>query len=77
MRDPLRGRESHAVGRELLLAVVPAEAGIRTGRTLMSFSVVLRVLALICFVLAALGVPLGPVALVPLGLACWVGSTLG
>jgi hypothetical protein len=43
----------------------------------MNISVVLRVLALICFVLAALGVPLGPVALVPLGLACWVGSTLG
>jgi hypothetical protein len=43
----------------------------------MNISVVLRVLALICFVLATLGVPLGPVALVPLGLACWVGSTLG
>jgi len=40
------------------------------------FSLVLRVIACICFVLAAVGVPVLGIALVPVGLACWVGSTL-
>ena len=37
----------------------------------------LRIVALICFVLAALGIgSWGGVALVPAGLAFWMGSTL-
>lgn len=37
----------------------------------------LRIAALVCFALAALGVPgLDRVAMLPLGLALWVGSTL-
>lgn len=38
-------------------------------------SLILRVIALICFVLAAIGIE-APVGLVALGLAFWVGSTL-
>lgn len=42
----------------------------------MNASAVLRLIATICFVLAALGVaPISP-AMVPLGLALWCGSTL-
>jgi len=37
---------------------------------------VLMVLALVCFLLAAAGVPSSRVALVPLGLALWVLSEL-
>jgi hypothetical protein len=36
----------------------------------------LLVLAFICFVLAAFGVNLGRVGLLPLGLACWVLTLL-
>lgn len=39
-------------------------------------SLVLRVIALILFIIAAAGIPLGGFALIPIGLACWVGSTL-
>ena len=39
-------------------------------------SVVLRIIALICFILAAIGVPPFGVALLPAGLAFWVASTL-
>lgn len=43
----------------------------------MTLSLGLRVAAICCFVIAAVGVPaLGPVGLVPLGLALYVGSTL-
>ena len=37
---------------------------------------ILRIIATICFVLAAVGVTPGVVAMVPLGLALWCGSTL-
>jgi hypothetical protein len=40
-----------------------------------SVSVVLRLLAVICFVLAVFGVAPGGLAPIPLGLAFWVGST--
>jgi len=40
-----------------------------------SVSVILRVIAVICFALAAFGVP-SRIGLVPLGLACWSLSTL-
>jgi len=42
----------------------------------MTISLVLRVIALIAFVIDALGIPLGNIALIPVGLACWVGSSL-
>jgi hypothetical protein len=42
----------------------------------MNASAVLRIIALICFVLAAFGVAAFGVALVPAGLAFWVASTL-
>lgn len=38
--------------------------------------VLLLVLALLCFILAAFGATIGHVALVPLGLAFWVGAYL-
>lgn len=41
-----------------------------------TFSSVLVLLAVILFVLAAFGVGLGPVGLVPLGLAVWAASQL-
>lgn len=37
---------------------------------------ILLVLALICFILAAVGVGFGSVGLVPLGLAFWVATSL-
>jgi hypothetical protein len=40
----------------------------------MGVSTILLVLAVVCFVLAAIGVSLGTVALVPLGLAFFAGS---
>lgn len=42
----------------------------------MSISAVLRIIALVCFVLAAFGVAAFGVLLVPIGLAFWVASTL-
>lgn len=42
----------------------------------MGASPVLRIIALICFVLAAFGVSAFGIGLVPAGLACWVASTL-
>jgi hypothetical protein len=42
----------------------------------MSTSAILRLIATICFVLAVFGVAPGAVAIVPLGLALWCGSTL-
>lgn len=47
----------------------------------MGFSVVLRVVALVAFIIAAIvafgsGSVEHAAALVPVGLACWVGSTL-
>lgn len=40
-------------------------------------STALRIVAIVCFSLAALGVPgFGGVSLVPAGLAFWAGSTL-
>jgi hypothetical protein len=42
----------------------------------MSTSRILRLIATICFVLAIFGVAPGVVAMVPLGLALWCGSTL-
>ena len=42
----------------------------------MTVGTILLVLALICFVLAACGVPLGPVSTVALGLAFWVLAVL-
>ena len=42
----------------------------------MGVSVTLRIIALVCFVLAAVGVPAFGVALLPAGLAFWVASTL-
>lgn len=46
-----------------------------TGGFLMNVSLVLRIIALICFVFGAFGFNPTPVAMVPLGLAFWVGST--
>jgi hypothetical protein len=40
----------------------------------MGISTILLVIAVVCFVLAAIGVALGTVALVPLGLAFFAGS---
>lgn len=42
----------------------------------MAVTSILLVLAVICFVLAAIGVSLGTVGLVPLGLAFFAGSFL-
>jgi hypothetical protein len=42
----------------------------------MSPSAIMRLVATICFVLAMLGVSPDHVAMVPLGLALWCGSTL-
>ena len=42
----------------------------------MNASAICRLVATVCFVLAAFGVSFGAVALVPLGLAIWCGSTL-
>ena len=42
----------------------------------MGVSAVLRVIALVCFILAAVGVPAFGIALLPAGLAFWVASTL-
>lgn len=44
----------------------------------MTVSGVLRIIALVCFILAAFGLSAlgGVVTLVPLGLAFWVASTL-
>jgi hypothetical protein len=39
-------------------------------------SLLLRVAAVVCFALAAAGMNTGKVALLPLGLALWCGSTL-
>ena len=39
-------------------------------------SFILRLIALVCFLLAVFGVGFEHVLLVPLGLALWVGSTL-
>ncbi len=41
----------------------------------MNPSAIMRLIATICFALAIVGVPAG-IALVPLGLALWCGSTL-
>jgi len=46
-----------------------------TGGPWMNASVILRLVACICFVLAVFGVAPGGLAPVPLGLAFWVGST--
>ena len=42
----------------------------------MSIATALRVGALICFILATLGVQPGAYPLIPVGLALWVASTL-
>ena len=42
----------------------------------MGTSAILRLIATICFVLAIFGFAPGTVAMVPLGLALWCGSTL-
>ena len=42
----------------------------------MCMRTILLIAALICFILAALGVVAFAVSLVPLGLAFWVGSSL-
>jgi hypothetical protein len=42
----------------------------------MGVSRILRIIATICFVLAAVGVTPTRVPLIPLGLALWCGSTL-
>jgi hypothetical protein len=42
----------------------------------MGTSRILRLIATICFALAVVGVVPGTVAMVPLGLALWCGSTL-
>lgn len=42
----------------------------------MSASLILRILALVCFVFAAFGFNPAPVGMLPLGLAFWVGSSL-
>ena len=42
----------------------------------MNTSSIMRLIATICFVLAMFGVMPGAVAMVPLGLALWCGSTL-
>jgi hypothetical protein len=42
----------------------------------MRTSAILRLIATICFVLAIFGLTPGTVAMVPLGLALWCGSTL-
>jgi hypothetical protein len=42
----------------------------------MNTSAIMRLIATICFVLAIFGVAPGAVAMVPLGLALWCGSTL-
>ena len=42
----------------------------------MNVSMVMRLVATVCFVLATFGVSPGGVAMVPLGLALWCGSTL-
>lgn len=42
----------------------------------MGTSRILRLIATICFVLAIFGLAPGAVAMVPLGLALWCGSTL-
>jgi hypothetical protein len=42
-----------------------------------SISTALRIVALVCFIFGAFGFnPIPMVAMVPLGLAFWVGSTL-
>jgi len=42
----------------------------------MTVSLVLRIVAIVCFVLAIWGVPLPALAMVAVGLAAWCGSTL-
>jgi hypothetical protein len=42
----------------------------------MTLGSILLIAALICFVLAAVGVGLGRINLIGAGLACWVGSLL-
>ena len=42
----------------------------------MNASVVMRLVATVCFVLAMFGVAPGGISPVPLGLALWCGSTL-
>jgi hypothetical protein len=42
----------------------------------MTLSTILMAVALICFVLGAIGVRTGKVSMVPLGLAFWVLATL-
>lgn len=39
-------------------------------------SLILRVVAVICFILAAVGLNTGKASLLPVGLALWCGSTL-
>lgn len=42
----------------------------------MTIGTVLRIVALVCFVLAAFGIAAWGLLLLPLGLAFWVASTL-
>jgi hypothetical protein len=42
----------------------------------MSTSKILKIASLVCFALATFGVLVGPVTLVPLGLALYVGAEL-
>ena len=42
----------------------------------LTLSTILVLVAVICFVFAALGIGAGRINLVALGLACWAGSTL-
>lgn len=42
----------------------------------MTIQIVLKIVAIVCFVLAIFGVPLNAVAMLSIGLATWCGSTL-
>jgi hypothetical protein len=44
-------------------------------RFIMNGSALLRMAALVCFILAAFGVSVGGYPMIPVGLAAWVGST--
>lgn len=49
---------------------------IRAGATTLGLSQLLLIVAVICFVLAAIGIDLGVLRLEPLGLAAFAGSFL-
>ena len=63
-----------AVCLAIALSRRPAADGAPPPRFVLSANVLLRVAGLVCFILATVGVA-SPVLLVPLGLACWLGSS--